>query len=229
MLRLVRRDWVVVDVGANIGWYTLMAAKAMRGTGAVHAFEPASEEFSRFERNLTLNKFANVTAHQQAMSDSAGEAYLTELRDYGMTRLATSHDDLRRPVTVTTLDVFAETEGLTRLDFVKVDIEGAEMLFLRGGRSSLARFHPILMMELHERNLGAFGCSPAQLLRQLTECGYRVFRVTRKGLDALMTTPSGSDFTNVVAVPVESLAGVAQRLSWAQVDTIAARRSSMVR
>jgi FkbM family methyltransferase len=227
MLRMLRPGWVVLDVGANIGWYTLMAAKALAGTGAVHAFEPAPEEFARLSRNLALNGFPNVTLHEQALSDSAGQGLLTELRDAGMTRLATATDSSSRPVSVSTLDLFIRANTLGRLDFVKVDIEGAELRFLQGGRSTLARLRPALMMELHAENLAAFGTSPKFLVGELEQMEYRLYRTTRKGLDAFTAPPHGTSLMNVIALPGEL--AEARHLPWPVLQDIAARHDGDVR
>ena len=227
MLRMLQPGWVVLDVGANIGWYTLMAAKALAGTGAVHAFEPAPEEFARLSQNLALNGFRNVTLHEQALSDSAGQGLLTELRDAGMTRLATSTDSSSRPVSMNTLDLFARATALGRLDFVKVDIEGAELRFLQGGRSTLARLRPTLMIELHEQNLAAFGTTPELLVRELEQMDYRLYRTTRKGLEAFHAPHPRSTLMNVIALPTELAA--ARRLSWPALEATAARHAGVVR
>lgn len=223
MLRMLQPGWVVLDVGANIGWYTLMAAKALAGTGAVHAFEPAPEEFARLSRNLALNAFRNVTPHEQALSDSAGQGLLTELRDGGMTRLATSTDSSSRPVSVTTLDAFAQATALERLDFIKVDIEGAESRFLQGGRATLARFRPMLIMELHEENLSSFGSSPAALVQEMQQLGYRVYRSTRRGLERLTALPTRGSLFNVVALT--NAPDDLDRLAWPDLAALPSRRT----
>jgi len=132
--------WVVCDVGANIGWYTLLAAKLMRGAGWVYAFEPAVEEFERLQRNLALNGLANVVLQQAALSDSSDEVWLTATRDGGTTRLAIYAGEAARLVPCTTLDSFVRERRLNRLDLVKVDIEGAELRFLHGAKNTLGGF-----------------------------------------------------------------------------------------
>ena len=222
MLRVVKSGWVVCDIGANLGWYALLAARAMAPTGRVYAFEPVEEEFVRFRRNVALNHFDNIVPHQLAMSDAQGEAWLTETRNAGTTRLATAHDGRHRRIPTTTLDTFARQVPLERLDLIKVDIEGAEARFLSGAHASLSRFRPIVMIELSPDNLGAFGSTVSDVRERLVGLGYRLYRSTNFGLAPLADLPAPGNFFNAIALPAEW--GSTATLSWVDLEHALSRR-----
>jgi hypothetical protein len=139
-----------------------------------------------------------------ALSERSGEAFLA----------GESLDDLHldfhgsgggEKVQQTTLDAFAEQHGLQRLDFIKVDIEGSEIPFLRGARETLKRFRPAMLIEMNPDTLRAFGASAADLAGLLREMSYKLLRVHRlwRGLTPLRELPT-SLHINVFALP-ESL------------------------
>lgn len=222
--KMVRLDWVVCDVGANIGWYTLVAAVAMRGTGCVHAFEPALEDFRRLQQNVALNRLPSVVLHQTAMCDSLGTVCLAATRDAGTTQLATSRDESTRVVPVTTLDTFVRERRLDRLDLVKVDIEGSELRFLRGAQYSLQRFRPAMVIELNPNALAKFDATPQMVVDALEGLGYAMYRSKWRGLCRLEELPSPGRVFNAVALPRESVSG--EMLSWKKVRDWAVGRTA---
>ncbi|MCH8063650.1 MAG: FkbM family methyltransferase [Chloroflexi bacterium] len=197
--------WIVCDIGANIGWYSLLAATKVGARGKVFAFEPAPEEFTRLERNVQLNGLSNIALQRLAVSDTVGDAWLGPPGDAGTTHLVSAGYAQARLIRATTLDRFVVDHALARLDLVKVDIEGAEGRFIDGARKALERFRPVLMIELHEKNLLKFGSSPEIIVRQLTELGYAAYRPTRQGLARLHALPRGDCFFNAVCVQRDQL------------------------
>lgn len=211
----VQPGMVVIDVGANIGWYSLASASRLIGTGLVFAFEPSEEEFNRLKANVALNGFRNVQLQQEAVSDTSGEAWLTEARDAGTTRLATDDTEAHRRTAVTTLDIFMDQVAPGRLDFIKVDIEGAEVHFLDGAHRTLARWRPVMMIEVCDENLGAFGASAVALRGRLVDLGYQLYRTTRTGLSALGAERESAYFYNAICVPRER--ALAAFIPWGEV------------
>jgi FkbM family methyltransferase len=147
---LVAHDSVCVDVGANVGAITL-ALSRLCPDGHVHAFEPARESFQFLELNRLRNRAANVTAHRLALSDTIGEEMLSYNRGFTGGAFISDYlrDGVEQAVKVSTLDAWAETVGLRRLDLVKIDVEGCEARVLDGGRATIARFRPTLIVELN--------------------------------------------------------------------------------
>jgi FkbM family methyltransferase len=126
--RLLRAGDVVADVGANIGYYTLIMSRLVGPSGKVFAFEPNPLSRAKLEANLSANNCCNVEVFAIALSDGKGEAALFEPPgSHGETSLRPRGENWRSiPCTTERLDVFLD--GIGRLDLVKIDVEGAEKL-----------------------------------------------------------------------------------------------------
>ena len=167
--RLVAQDSVCLDVGANVGPITL-ALSSLCPDGHVHAFEPAIESFGFLERNLERNGVTNVTAHRLALSDTSGEVTLSYNRGFAGGAFISDRlvDGVQEPVEETTLDSWATSIGLARLDLIKVDVEGYEEKVLEGARGVIRRFGPTLVVELNPVTLRRMqGRDPRDLFRRL--------------------------------------------------------------
>jgi asparagine synthase (glutamine-hydrolysing) len=172
--QVVKPGMTVLDVGANIGYYTLQFSQLAGPTGRVIAFEPSARFNQRLRDHLRRNHCENVTVVDCGLADGAKQLPL-----FGGGDSATLgwHDDARQPVVQETialrsLDDWLAENPQPRIDFIKVDIDGAEPLFVRGARQTLSRFRPILLMEFMQLGLLEFGSSVLSLARQLSELGY---------------------------------------------------------
>lgn len=140
---------VALDIGANLGEWTLPLARATGGTGRVIAIEPNPTVADALRLTLNINDMSQCKVLQCALSDrpGAGQLHLNEANS-GMARLGVpDRDGGTVGVDVTTCDALAARERIERLDFVKIDVEGHERQVLEGGRDTLARFHPALVIE----------------------------------------------------------------------------------
>ncbi len=194
----VRAGSVFLDVGAYFGYYSLLAAR--RGA-SVHAFEPVGENFTLLETQRGLNSLAQVQAHRVALSDAVGQAnfVLPDAENRGRGRLAGGVAGAKmEQVEMTTLDAFAERTGLSRLDALKVDVEGAEIKVLAGGRETLRRFRPTILIELNPSCLERFGASEAELLEALRALGYEIFRATHSGLELYRGLAAEESYLNII-------------------------------
>lgn len=142
---LLRPGDVFWDIGAHIGFFTLLGSRLVGSKGAVHAFEPLGENFARLERGLELNRANNVTAHQLAISDRVGSASLFHPNSSLMASLLESSGPFEL-VPCTTLDDLAASLG--KPDVIKVDVEGAELMVFGGGARLLGSARPVLIVEL---------------------------------------------------------------------------------
>jgi FkbM family methyltransferase len=182
-LRLLRRGDVIFDIGANRGYFTRLFSDIAGYGGFVHAFEPVPSTFEilRSEtarsggcKNFTLNNFALgesdgvVTLHLPDADD--GQASMrTHTGGSWRNPAAVNRHDCR----VTTLDNYAAK--IPRLDFVKCDVEGAELLVIKGARGTLDRLSPILFLETNPDWTKAFGYTPDDLVNLLRAHGYDTF------------------------------------------------------
>jgi FkbM family methyltransferase len=169
----------VLDLGANIGYYTLLFAGLVGEAGKVYAFEPDADNYDYLSRNVALNGLRNVTTVRKAVSDvtGAGRLYLSS-DNKGDHRTVDSHDG-RDSVPVETVrldDHFARSEA--RIDFIKMDIQGAEAGALRG-MTLLLGDNPQLkiLTEFWPAGLTRFGVDPADFLGLLLGHGFRLYQV----------------------------------------------------
>ena len=150
----------VIDVGANVGLYSILAHKLVAPGGKIWAFEPSSETYQRLLRNLELNRCSRVIPHKVALSNADGKFFILRSdRGYGdayrYLAKTTSDDHGKRKeketinselVQTFSLDLFAEHEGIKTAHLIKVDIEGGEYRFFQGARRFLHSNQDVLIL-----------------------------------------------------------------------------------
>jgi FkbM family methyltransferase len=165
------------DVGANLGYFTLLAAACLKNTGRVAAFEPGCSTFEVLEKNISLNPFANILLVPLAVSDREGEAllYTTAGSADGRANLFRGGADQTESerVRTVTLDGWRRGEGLPGPDFIKLDVEGAELAALTGARQTLSQGDPLLLVEMKEAIFQALGTDRTAIQEFLEPWGYR--------------------------------------------------------
>jgi FkbM family methyltransferase len=174
----IKAGSVVWDIGANVGFYTVIASRLV-GDGQVVAFDPLPANCDAISHNLQLNGMTNVEIARIALSDEVGTANLNVYRGSTLAELA-PRDRVpagRTPlaqidVPVSTLDV--QLESFPPPALVKMDIEGGEIAALRGATALLTQVRPILVCELHGTN--------GPVMDILESCGYRAVTVGDPGV-----------------------------------------------
>lgn len=146
MMRELASGAVFFDVGANVGFYTLLGARAVGAGGSVHAFEPAPDNLCFLRRHVRLNRLAQVTVHPVAVSDRPGilRFALTADRHTGH---VSDQGDLE--VNAVALDDLVAQGELSVPSLIKIDVEGAEFKVLEGARSLLQKHRPIVFLATH--------------------------------------------------------------------------------
>jgi FkbM family methyltransferase len=212
---LVRREVgagdVVLDLGANIGYFTLIFGALVGDKGRVFAFEPDPENFALLDENIAMNGYKTVVAVQAAVADQTGTTrlYLSE-DNKGDHRIYDSRDD-RRAIDVPVISLDDFFDGYTgRVDFIKMDIQGAEGLALAGMQSLLERTTPrMLLTEFAPASLRRAGTDPAHYLSLLGDAGYQLCEIARDGPGVTPTDAStllrkynghGEGFANLLCV-----------------------------
>ena len=169
-----------VDVGAHIGYYSLKAARVVGSKGHVIAVEPDPDTVRQLRDNIQASG-ANVIAVQPvACSDSEGELdlFASPRANTGQTSLSRANAQQSGGVSTVyhvrsrPLDAIIQESGVSRVDVMKIDVEGAELLVLRGARQTLARYGPTLIVEVIDRQLQSMGASAAELKEFLRSQGY---------------------------------------------------------
>ena len=144
--KLLRKRMTVLDVGANIGWYTLAAGAAVGPEGRVLAFEPEPSNLSLLEKSIQLNSFENINVFPQALSDREGSETLhLSKNNLGAHSISSVVGPESITVPSTTLDKVLEKLGIDKIDILKVDVEGAEPQVIVGGEESLKNTEHILI------------------------------------------------------------------------------------
>jgi len=170
----------VIDCGAHVGLYSVLAGKACGRRGRVIAIEPHPETAALLRQNLEANEIGHGVILQCALSDAVGSAdfYLR-----GATKAAYSSlrpDAAGAPsiqVPATTIDALCRKKDIRHIDLLKIDAEGAEISILRGAQQSIqSGILPLAVIEFAEHNLRAFGLNTEELFKFLESLGYQLCR-----------------------------------------------------
>lgn len=217
--RFLRPGDLFVDVGANIGLFTLIAALRVGCTGQVFAFEPCGKTFSRLQGNIHINHLANVSCFRAALSDVKGEAKLTTSTDgydaWNSLALPVAGDSLGvQMVPALRWDDFAKEHGLlSRVTMMKIDIEGWETYMLHGAAETLSRPDaPVLQVEFTDKACEAAGSSCEKLYHLLEGFGYQMFVYDWPG-ERLVADPLRESYPYVNLLAVKQPSQVVVRLN----------------
>jgi FkbM family methyltransferase len=154
--RLLAPGDVFYDVGANVGFFTLLGARLVGPGGRVVAFEPVPWCARAVGHNIELNGFEHARIRTEAVGDADGSARLLVVGEASWSHLESTgrHADVRDEidVTVVSLDSLVESGAIPPPDVVKIDTEGAELQAIEGARATIARHRPAIVCELHDTN-----------------------------------------------------------------------------
>ena len=182
----------VLDIGANVGYFTLLAARLVGPTGKVYAFEPEPSNYDVLVKNLGLNGYENVDAIPMAVSSEKGEAQLIiSALDSGFHSLAHLNLPERGSVSVETItiDSFLEERGWPHVDFVKMDIEGWEVAALDGMGQFFQRTSTVrLVIEFCPWIMEVVGVTPESFIDRLLSYGLDVNLINLDGVEPLKTS-----------------------------------------
>jgi FkbM family methyltransferase len=149
--RMVRRGDVIYDLGANVGWYTLLGS--VLGASRVYSFEPAAENVLVLREHLRLNRIENCTVFQSALGRNSGTAYFEAGPSNSTGHLVTHSASNTTSVPRVCMDDLIESEGLLPPDVIKCDVEGAEFEVLLGARKTLETGSPAILVATHTAEL----------------------------------------------------------------------------
>jgi FkbM family methyltransferase len=183
--RNVRPGMVCLDVGANLGEVTMHMARKAGASGRVLAFEPIPPVRARLEQHVERNRLGDVVSVESiALSNGAGRvtmSYATaDEPNQGMGSIVhvdNAYTPLRIEVATQSLDALVDARGLSRLDLIKIDVQGAEPLVLAGAPETLARFSPDLLMEVAPSDLQFMGTDSRALCTSVEALGYSLFEL----------------------------------------------------
>jgi FkbM family methyltransferase len=204
--RILSPGKVFIDVGANFGIYSLVASRLVGERGRVIAFEPSIQSFPVLQKNIALNKQTNVRAIRAALSETGGRAWLYHARDPVCDSLGRdlSFGGAGEEVVLESFDHVLQESGIGRVDVIKVDVEGAEELVLRGAVGSLTTHSPIVIFEFNPGCAARLGLAPDGAKDFLESLGYEF--VVLGDCANCKNPASRPTYFNLVAIP-KQLAG----------------------
>lgn len=182
---ILKKGDVVIDIGANIGMYSLFSADLVGAKGKVYAIEASAQTYQHLEHNIALNSFSNIVASNIAVGEEVGFAKLVvpkyagknysdsfKSMDFSDTLVETEKVET---TTIITLDQYVEQQGITNIKLIKIDIEGAELLCLKGASGVLSGANrPIIIFECSEQHCERFNYTAADIIYLLKDFDYEL-------------------------------------------------------
>ena len=198
--RLLQPGMIAVDIGAHVGYFTLLAAKRVGPVGTVLAFEPDADNHAALLKNIAMNNYQNITVAQQAVSDREGLAQL-HLTQTGSGRHSMFHHGLPErgsvDIETTTLDATLEELGWPHVDLIKIDVEGAEVSVLNGMAQLLeSQTAPDVIVEFMPELLHNAGVTPQQFFDKLTSLGPEIYFIDEANGLVPIAVGDGSSLVN---------------------------------
>lgn len=185
--RLLEPGMICMDIGANLGEMAMHMAAKVGVNGRVYAFEPVSAVRERLQRHVERNRVERIVKVVSiALSNQTGTARIhfadTAADNQGLGSLVHADTDslpLAKEVATMTLDDFVARERIGRIDLMKVDIQGAELLLLEGGMSVFKTLSPDLLIEISPKDLRHARSDSRALVEKIEQYGYAVYHIAR--------------------------------------------------
>lgn len=196
MQSLLNEESIVIDIGANIGYFSLMAAKKC-SKGKIYSFEPASKNFRKLEEHIHLNKLKNVIPFRCAVSDTneKTEFYLSDSDNSGMSGLkpAENFSGETELVDCIRLDDAVALHNIQTINLVKIDTEGSEMKVLKGMEQIIKEQQPVLLIEVSVNNQALYGNDIKDIFTTLYTYGYKSYNIIDRNILNHISSPCESD------------------------------------
>jgi FkbM family methyltransferase len=188
VMKLIENDYVVFDIGANYGWYSLNIAKKFPNV-RIYAFEPIKHTFNILHENININTVKNVNLFNFGIGKENTVLEFNFNKDYSgatsMVNLLDRENVEKIKCHITSLDSFVEEKKIEKVDFIKCDIEGAEFFALQGGKNVLEQHRPKIFIEMLRKWSAKFGYHPNDIIHFMKNLGYLCFNVINGSLCGL--------------------------------------------
>jgi len=185
----IKTGMTVIDIGANLGHYAAIASRLTGEQGLVVAFEPEPNFFKLLSKNISRNDMKNVACFELAIAEKNGlvNLHISNENKGNNSIIYSGESETFVQVKTTTLDDFLVSQKITKVDIIKMDIEGAEILALEGMKNTLIKHQPLLFLEFSPYSILKTNRNPIDFLSTLHEIGYSIFEInkTRQRLDKL--------------------------------------------
>lgn len=216
ILELVEPGNCVLDIGANMGWYALNIAKLQPDT-IVHAFEPLSSTYAALTENVRLNGLNNIRTYNFGFSSEKQDLeffFYPEGSGNASSANLSDRDDVQKVIChVEVLDQAAPELKLPNVDFIKCDVEGAELFVFQGGMKTLAKDKPVVFTEMLRKWAAQFDYHPNEIIDLFLSLGYQCFTASAdKKLHLFGRMDEQTQETNFFFLHQEKHAAVIKRL-----------------
>jgi FkbM family methyltransferase len=204
--QLIEKDDVVFDIGGNYGWYSIHIAKKFP-FNEIYTFEPLSNTYFTLKENLLINNVNNVKPFNIGLSNEVGE--FTFYCDPNLTVNASLSNVSNNPnaiesiCKVDVLDQFVQSNHINKIDFIKCDIEGAELFALLGAKKSIIDFKPKIFIEMLRKWALKFNYHPNDIIIFLKELGYKCYIIKKSTLEEILEVNELTVETNFVFLHFE--------------------------
>lgn len=178
-LSILKPGDCVIDIGANVGYFTILGSMITGPRGVVHAFE-ASPETARQLQITIQNPNGNIKIHPLAVSDHHGKIEFScgPIDRTGISSIRSLGEKEAKRISVPCITLDEYFGEMTKVDLIKIDVEGAELMALRGMKQLLERTRPYVILELTDKWLRELGGSAEELLTFMKSIGYSAYQVT---------------------------------------------------
>jgi len=191
-LKTIRPGWTIVEIGANLGYFTNLFQTLVGSNGQVHAFEPVPSTFQQLQSSLPKGS-NHCTLYNLGTAKEAGEVtFHIPLNDHGQATMSPhdcnswkSREIEEVSCLVIKLDEFTPISSLSKIDFIKIDVEGAELPSLQGAESLLRKHKPLLFVEVCKAWMKSFGYNGKELEAYLRSLSYNKFEVVGRKLHTI--------------------------------------------
>lgn len=172
----------VVDIGANVGYYSIITAKYGPKDVQIYSFEPMTQTNKRAWDNIKLNSFNNIHLQKLAVSDTVKKETIAlgEEANWGGSKIvheAVSDNVHSEQIETITLDAFVQEKSIKQIDVIKMDIEGYEPFALKGMKESLTKFKPLVFIEIEEVLLSKFNYKAEDVFQYFWDLGYSAYLI----------------------------------------------------
>jgi FkbM family methyltransferase len=190
--KFLKNGMTFIDVGANVGYFSLIAARLVGEDGKVFAFEPDEDNFRLLERNIQENGYKNIKVFMKAISDEVGTArFYLDSENLCAHSLNKKENSNFVEVETTILDELLKNE---KVDVIKIDVEGAEQSVFDGMKDIIAKNNKLAVItEFYPKAIRNFGNSPKEYLKSFIDAGFKLYRV------------KGKEFININESQIDSL------------------------
>lgn len=191
---IIRKSNYIIDAGANVGYYTLIASKKIGSDGRIYSFEPVSKTYNRLIENVKLNNFSNIIPIKKALSHTDNqeiELFIADDKNWGMSSIY-SHDRFagyKEIAETLTIDSFIIDNEIDKMDLIKIDVEGSEMDVINGMKDCISKYDPTILVEINQDIISKKNDYVESIYDNLKTLGYDAFEIKNSKQIKKLHTP----------------------------------------